>query len=68
MLALTALAAVKEDAMIRYAKDAFELRDPCCLFCFSPYFEPGGRLYTHSGFRELANDAGFRVAGLSAIG
>jgi adenylate cyclase len=59
-LAAVASAAAREEDAIGHARDAFNRRDPGCLFIFSPYTCIADRLYAYSRFRELRNEMGFQ--------
>jgi TolB-like protein len=52
-LAVAALAAAKEDEVIRYAREACEIHDPSCATFFSRYFPLSPRLYRDPRFREI---------------
>ena len=52
-LAVVAAAATREDDAIHHACDAFKIRDPECLFCFSRHGLIATRLYGYRRFREL---------------
>ena len=57
-LAIAALAAAREDEMIRYAREACEIRDPSCATFFSRYFPFSPRLYRYPRFREIIAQMG----------
>jgi tetratricopeptide (TPR) repeat protein len=57
-LAIAALAAAREDEMIRYAREACETRDPSCATFFSRYFYLSPRLYRDPRFREIIAQMG----------
>jgi TolB-like protein len=57
-LAIAALAAAKEDEVIRYAREACEIHDPSCATFFSRYFPLSPRLYRDPRFRELIAQMG----------
>ena len=56
-LALAALAAAREDEMIRYAREACEIHDPSCAL-FSRYYPLAPRLYRYPRFREIIAQMG----------
>ena len=58
LLAIGALAAVREDEVIRYAREACEIRDPCCTTFFSKYFYLSARLHRDPRFREIIAQVG----------
>jgi tetratricopeptide (TPR) repeat protein len=57
-LAIAALAAAREDEVIRYAREAYEIRDPSCTTFFSRYFLLSPRLYRDPRFREIIAQMG----------
>jgi TolB-like protein/Tfp pilus assembly protein PilF len=57
-LAVAALAAAKDDEVIRYAREACEIHDPSCATFFSRYFPLSPRLYRDSRFREIIAQMG----------
>jgi TolB-like protein len=57
-LAIAALAAAKEDEVIRYAREACEIHDPSCATFFSRYFPLSPRLYRDPRFREIIAQMG----------
>ena len=57
-LAVAALAAAREDEMIRYAREACEIHDPSCVTFFSRYFPFSPRLYRYPRFREIIAQMG----------
>ncbi|HKD60886.1 MAG TPA: winged helix-turn-helix domain-containing protein [Terracidiphilus sp.] len=59
-LAIAASAAAREDEVIRYARDAYEIHDPSCATFFSRYFPLSPRLYRYSRFREIIAQMGRR--------
>ena len=59
LLAIAASAAGKEDAAIRHAREALEIRDPACKPYFSRHFAVSARLYAYPRFRELLSEMGF---------
>jgi len=59
-LALVAAASAREHDAIHHARDAFETRDPECLFVFSRYANMATRLYEHPHFPELLAEVGFQ--------
>ena len=58
-LAATASAAGREDDALVHAREAFNRRDPECLFFFSRYAPLTDRLYAYPRFRELIAKMGF---------
>jgi len=62
-LAVVASAASREDDAIGHAREAFNRRDPECLFIFSPYAHIADRLYVDPRFRALLNEMGFNEWG-----
>ncbi len=62
-LAVVASAASREDDAIGHAREAFNRRDPECLFIFSPYAHIADRLYVDLRFRALLNEMGFNEWG-----
>src|SRR5215831_437735 len=59
-LAIAASAAAREDEMIRYAREAYEIRDPSCMTFFSRYSSLSLRLYRDPRFREIIAQMGRR--------
>jgi adenylate cyclase len=59
-LAIAALAAAREDEVIRYAREACEIHDPSCATFFSRYFPLSPRLYRDPRFREIIARMGRR--------
>jgi hypothetical protein len=59
-LAATASAAGREDDAMVHAREAFNRRDPECLFFFSRYAPLTDRLYAYPRFREFVNEMGFQ--------
>ena len=59
-LAVVAAASAREHDAIHHARDAFETRDPECLFVFSRYANMATRLYEYPHFRELLAEVGFQ--------
>ena len=57
-LAIAALATAREDEVIRYAREACEIRDPCCTTFFSRYFYLSARLYRDPRFRAIIAQMG----------
>jgi TolB-like protein/Tfp pilus assembly protein PilF len=57
-LAIAALAAAREDDVIRYAREACEIRDPSCATIFSRYYPLSPRLYRYPRFREIIAQMG----------
>jgi TolB-like protein/Tfp pilus assembly protein PilF len=57
-LAIAASAAAREDEVIRYARKAYEMRDPSCTTFFSKYFHLSPRLYRDPRFREIIAQMG----------
>ena len=57
-LAIAASAAAREDEVIRYARDAYEIHDPSCATFFSRYFPLSPRLYRYPRFREIIAQMG----------
>jgi len=57
-LAIAALAAAREDEVIRYAREACEIHDPSCSTFFSRYFPLSPRLYRDPRFREIIAQMG----------
>src|SRR5215831_1058206 len=57
-LAIAASAAAREDEMIRYAREAYEIRDPSCTTFFSRYSSLSLRLYRDPRFREIIAQMG----------
>jgi TolB-like protein/Tfp pilus assembly protein PilF len=57
-LAIAASAAAREDEMIRYAREAYEIRDPSCTTFFSRYSTLSLRLYRDPRFREIIAQMG----------
>ena len=57
-LAIAASAAAREDEMIRYAREAYEIRDPSCMTFFSRYSTLSLRLYCDPRFREIIAQTG----------
>ena len=57
-LAIAALAAAREDDVIRHAREACEIRDPVCITFFSRYFYLSPRLYRDPRFREIIAQMG----------
>jgi serine/threonine-protein kinase len=57
-LAIAASAAAREDEMIRYAREAYEIRDPSCMTFFSRYSTLSLRLYRDPRFREIIAQMG----------
>jgi TolB-like protein len=57
-LAMAALAAAREDEVIRYAREAYDIRDPSCTTFFSRYFLLSPRLYRDPRFREIVAQMG----------
>jgi tetratricopeptide (TPR) repeat protein len=57
-LAVAALAAAKEDEVIRYAREACKIHDPSCATFFSRYFPLSPRLYRDPRFREIIAQMG----------
>jgi tetratricopeptide (TPR) repeat protein len=57
-LAIAALAAAREDDVIRYAREACEIHDPSCTNLFSRYYPWASRLYRYRRFRELIAQMG----------
>jgi tetratricopeptide (TPR) repeat protein len=57
-LALAASAAAREDEVIRYAREAYEIRDPVCMSFFSRYSYLSPRLYRDPRFREIIAQMG----------
>jgi tetratricopeptide (TPR) repeat protein len=57
-LAIAALAAAREDEVIRYAREACEFHDPSCVTFFSIYFPLSARLYRYPRFREIIAQMG----------
>jgi len=57
-LAVAALAAAKEDDVIRYAREACKIHDPSCATFFSRYFPLSPRLYRDPRFREIIAQMG----------
>lgn len=51
-LAVVAAAATREDEAINHARDAFNIRDPECLFVFSRHGRIADRLYAYPRFRR----------------
>jgi TolB-like protein/Tfp pilus assembly protein PilF len=58
LLAIAALAAARDDEMIRYAREAYEIRDPSCTTFFSRYSSLSPRLYRDPRFREIIAQMG----------
>jgi hypothetical protein len=56
-LAIAACAVAREDEAIRYAREAYEIRDANFLF-FSRYFPLASRLYRYPGFCEIIAQMG----------
>jgi tetratricopeptide (TPR) repeat protein len=52
-LAVAASGAAREDAAVRHARDAVEIRDPICQIFWSRHQPASARLYTYPGFREI---------------
>ena len=59
-LASIASAAGREDDAMVHAREAFNRRDPECLFLFSRYARTSDRLYAYPRFRELVKEIGFQ--------
>ena len=57
-LAIAALAAAREDEVIRYAREACEIHDPSCATFFSRYYPLSPRLYRYPRFREIIAQMG----------
>jgi len=57
-LAVAASAVAREDEVIRYAREAYEIRDPVCPSFFSRYFYLSPRLYRDPRFREIIAQMG----------
>ena len=57
-LAVAALATAREEEVIRYAREAYEIRDPVCTSFFSRYFYLSPRLYRDPRFREIVAQMG----------
>jgi serine/threonine-protein kinase len=57
-LAFAALAAAREDEVIRYAREACEIHDPGCATFFSRYAILSPRLYGYPRFREIIAQMG----------
>jgi tetratricopeptide (TPR) repeat protein len=54
VMAVAACAAGREDAAIRQANEALEIRDPACAFVFSPHFVTwAAQLYACPHFRDV---------------
>jgi tetratricopeptide (TPR) repeat protein len=58
-LAVAAAAAGREKDAIHHARNAFENRDPECLFVLSRHGLVATRLYAYPRFRELLSEMGF---------
>jgi TolB-like protein/Tfp pilus assembly protein PilF len=58
LLAVAASAAAREDEVIRYAREACEIRDPSCTTFFSRYHVLSPRLYRDPRFREIIAQMG----------
>jgi tetratricopeptide (TPR) repeat protein len=58
LLAIAASAAAREDEVIRYAREAYEIRDPSFTTFFSRYFFLSPRLYRDPRFREIIAQMG----------
>jgi hypothetical protein len=52
-LAVAAAATAREDEAICHAREACEIRDPCCQSFFSRYSPTAARLYRYPRFREV---------------
>jgi TolB-like protein/Tfp pilus assembly protein PilF len=57
-LAVAASATAREDEAIRYAREAYEIRDPSCASFFSRYAAASPRLYGYPRFREIIAQMG----------
>jgi TolB-like protein/Tfp pilus assembly protein PilF len=57
-LAIAASAAAREDEVIRYAREAYEIRDPSCMTFFSRYSSLSPRFYRDPRFREIIAQMG----------
>jgi hypothetical protein len=57
-LAIAASATARGDEVIRYAREAYEIRDPSCMTFFSRYFLLSPRLYRDPRFREIVAQMG----------
>jgi hypothetical protein len=57
-LAVAALATARQDEAIRYAREAYEIRDPCCTTFFSRHYYLSARLYRDPRFREIIAQVG----------
>jgi TolB-like protein len=59
VLAVAASAAAREDEAIRHASEAFEIRDPHCIFFFTRHVPAlTARLYAYPRFREIIASMG----------
>jgi tetratricopeptide (TPR) repeat protein len=58
LLAIAASAAAREDEVIRYAREAYQSRDPCFTTFFSRYFALSPRFYRDPRFREIIKQMG----------
>jgi TolB-like protein/Flp pilus assembly protein TadD len=58
-LAVVAAAAAREKDAIHHARNAFEMRDPECIFVLSRHGLVATRLYAYPRFRELLSEMGF---------
>lgn len=58
LLALTASSAGRQDDAIDHARDAYEIRDPHCVFLLSRHIDFPRRLYADPRFREIAYQMG----------
>jgi TolB-like protein/Tfp pilus assembly protein PilF len=57
-LAVAALATAREDEAIRYAREAYEIRDPAFATFFSRYYFLSARLNRDARFREIITQMG----------
>jgi adenylate cyclase len=53
VLAVVASAAAREDAAVRHAREAYEIRDPGCQSFFTRFSPKSARLYAYPQFREI---------------
>jgi adenylate cyclase len=54
VMAVVACAVGRKDEVIHHANEALEIRDPACVFVFSPHFVIwAARLYASPGFRDI---------------